>query len=319
MKEMERESLHLLEAVEKVEAELETYYVRMLEEPDAEELQNNAASLKRAAANTTKALTQMYRITDEFHARLKDIKKQKHRKKLRIPSPANATIDFREKETDHFAKGLNLYKILLLCFVGSFLGVMIELLWCLVRNGYLESRSGLVYGPFNLLYGAGAVLMTVCLYRFRNRGAWISFLGGMLVGSVLEYVCSFGQELLFGSRSWDYSGVPFNLNGRICLLYSIFWGFLGVYWMKRLYPMLAKWILRIPNRAGKVATWILAGFFAFNSIVTVGAMLRWTKRLEAIPPVTAVGEYLDEHFPDERMERVFANMQFMETEDKAFQ
>lgn len=315
---MERESIQLLEAVRKTEAEMKGYYTRMLEEPDSMELQSNADSLKRATANITKALTQMYRVSDEFNARLKDMKKQKHKKRLRIPSPANAMIDYRERETNHFARGLNLYKVLLICFIGSFLGVVIELLWCLVKNGYLESRSGLVYGPFNLLYGVGAVLMTVCLYQFRNRGAWISFLGGMLVGSVLEYVCSWGQEVVFGSRSWDYSGVPFNLNGRICLLYSIFWGFLGVYWIKRVYPMLAKWILKLPNVMGKVITWVLVCFFVFNSIMTVGAMTRWTQRRGGAAPLTAVGEYMDEHFPDERMERIFANMEFMEEEGKTY-
>ena len=95
--------------------------------------------------------------------------------------------------------------IKLICFSGSFAGVIVELLWCLLRNGYLESRSGLVYGPFNLLYGAGATALTLALYRFRNRNSWISFLGGFLVGSAVEYACSWGQEMIFGSCSWDYS------------------------------------------------------------------------------------------------------------------
>ena len=51
--------------------------------------------------------------------------------------------------------------------------------------------------------------------QFRNRGAIWSFLGGFLVGSVVEYGCSWIQEALFGSRSWDYSSMPLNLNGRI--------------------------------------------------------------------------------------------------------
>ena len=45
------------------------------------------------------------------------------------------------------------------------------------------------------------------------------FFGGIIVGSVVEYICSLGQEIIFGSRSWDYSHMPFNINGRICLLY----------------------------------------------------------------------------------------------------
>lgn len=309
---VEQESINLLEIVHNTENQMIGMYAQMVENPNSDEIEGNAESLKRATLNITKSLTQIYGISDEFNARLKDIKKQKQKKKLKIPTYANAMIDINETKSDYFAKGLNLYKILLICFVGSFVGVIVELLWCLVKNGYVESRSGLVYGPFNLLYGAGAVLLTVCLYRFRNRGAWISFLGGILVGSVVEYICSWGQEMLFGSRSWDYSHMPFNINGRICLLYSIFWGFLGVLWIKRIYPMMAECILKIPNKAGKLITWILVVFFAFNSFMTLTSMARWTQRMNGVEASTKFEEFIDNRFPDSRMEKVFANMKFID-------
>ena len=205
---------------------------------------------------------------------------------------------------------MNIYKLLLIAYIGSFAGVVVEMLWCLLTRGYMESRAGLVYGPFNPLYGAGAVLLTVCLYKYRNRGSWLSFIGGMLVGSVLEYVCSWGEELVLGSRSWDYSNMPFNINGRICLLYSIFWGLLSVFWIKNLYPRIAKWILKIPNRMGKTITWLLTVFFVFNILMSGIAMFRWSRRIEGIEPSNVFWEWVDERFPDERMEKVYANMKF---------
>ena len=219
-------------------------------------------------------------------------------------------IDVKEKNSNHFARGLNIYKLLWICFIGSFAGVIVELLWCLLTNGYLESRSGLVYGPFNLLYGVGAVALSAALYRYRNRGKWLSFLGGALVGSIVEYVCSFVQEAVFGSRSWDYSNMPFNLNGRICLLYSIFWGFLGVFWVKNLYPRMAELILKIPNKSGIIITWVLTAFFVFNSIVTCVSVYRWSERTHGIEAQNEFFEFIDERFPDERMEKIFANMKF---------
>lgn len=311
--EIENESLHLLKAVERTEREISEIYPQMLENNESDNFQGNADSLKRATVNITKALTKIYMVSDEFNARLKDIRKQKKRKKLHISVPANAEIDLSEERCEHFfAKGINFYKILLIFFAGSFAGVVVELLWCLFKNGYLESRSGLVYGPFNPLYGAGAVLMTVFLYRFRNRGAWISMLGGMLVGGAVEYLCSWGQELAFGSRSWDYSNMPFNINGRICLLYTFFWGFLGVLWIKRIYPLMAKFILKLPNRAGKIVTWVALIFFIFNGLVSAVAMYRWTQRIDSLPAKSPFWEFVDERFPDERMERIYANMEFTE-------
>ncbi|MBR6642086.1 MAG: putative ABC transporter permease [Lachnospiraceae bacterium] len=258
----------------------------------------------------SKTAARTYAISDELNARCRDIQKQRKKRRLVPNAPANTTIDLHEEQSDHFAKGRNWYKLLLVCFIGSFVGVVVELLWCVLRNGYLESRSGLVYGPFNLLYGAGAVVLTGCLYRFRNKGAWISFLGGMIVGSVVEYACSWGQEMLFGSRSWDYSSAPFNLNGRICLLYSFFWGILGVWWIKDMYPRMAQWILKIPNTGGKILTLCLTVFFIFNSLVSLVAVGRWSERVEGLEPSNAVEEFFDERFPDERMERIYANMEW---------
>ncbi len=307
---IERESLRLIETVSSTEREVADVYPRMLEDPDSDEMTGRADSLKRAMTNISKAQVEIFNISDEFHARMKDIRKQKKGGRLRIPSPANAAVDLSESLSDSFAKGINKYKIMLIGFVGSFAGVVVELLWCLVNKGYLESRSGLVYGPFNLLYGAAAVILTVSLYNFRNRSALISFIGGMTVGSVLEYLCSWGQETIFGTRSWDYSHIPFNLNGRICLLYSIFWGLLGVLWIKRIYPLMARCILKIPNKAGKIVTWALAVFFVINSLITVAALTRWVRRVDGIAPFSVVGEFIDERFPDERMERIFVNMKF---------
>ena len=203
-----------------------------------------------------------------------------------------------------------IYKLMLICFIGSFVGVVIETLWCLLTRGYIESRAGLVYGPFNMLYGAGAVVLSLTLYKFRNKGKWISFLGGFVVGSAVEYICSWGQELVLGSRSWDYSHMPFHINGRICLLYSIFWGILGVLWIKAIYPWMAKLILKIPNGFGKTITWLVTVFLIVNIAVSMTALFRWSQRQEMIAPSNPFWEFVDERFPDERMERIYANMEF---------
>ena len=144
--EIENESLRLLETVSSTEREVAEIYPRMVDDPNSDEMIKMDESLKRATSNMAKAQVETFRISDEFHARLYDIRKQQKKKRFNIPSPANAAVDLSESMSDSFAKGLNIYKILLIGFVGSFAGVVIELLWCLVTNGYIESRSGLVYG-----------------------------------------------------------------------------------------------------------------------------------------------------------------------------
>ncbi len=321
---LEELSIKIKNSEEETRAILNNYYYRLAqdanesgEDPEVlyEEIENEVQSLKSAAANLKSSRKNTAIMADELASRLKETKKcRKKGKLINVSAPANSIIDYEERKQKHFAQGINFYKLFWVCFIGSFAGVVVELIWCFIRNGYIESRSGLVYGPFNLLYGAGAVALTLTLYRYRNRSASISFIGGMIVGSVVEYVCSWGQEMVFGSRSWDYSSMPFNINGRICLLYSVFWGILGVLWVKNIYPRMAKLILYIPNKAGKIISWILLVFMVINVSMTVITVYRWTQRMDGNTATNSFEEFIDNHFPDERMERIFANMNFGQKE-----
>ena len=311
--EMEKQSRVLLSTAKKTMEDMESYYPTLLKDknPDdlKDEVEGRKESLKRTKKNILKAYEMMFDISDELSGRWSDIlsaskKGGGRRRKI------NADIDLFEKKTNPFARGINLYKIIWIIFIGSFAGVIIEMAWCLLKNGYVESRRGMVWGPFNFLYGAGAALLSITLYRFRNRGQWLFFLGGMIVGSVLEYFCSWAQEMLVGSRSWDYSNVPFNLNGRICLLYSVFWGILGVVWIKRIFPMVSALIQKIPRKIAKPFTWLCVVFFIIDLLVSGVAVWRWSKRMEGIPPQNAITRAIDKDFDDERMERIFPNMVF---------
>lgn len=228
----------------------------------------------------------------------------------RIVWPDIRAIEKEERESRHFARGLNFYKLFWIFFIGCFLGVVVETLWCLLTRGHYESRVGLIYGPFNLVYGFGALAMALGLYKVRGKRDSVVMVVGAAIGSVVEYICSWVQELLFGSVSWDYSAMPFNLQGRINLLYSFFWGILAIVWVKSVYPWLAKWILRIPNRVGKPLTWFLLAFMIINTVMSGCAVGRWMNRRQDLPPANHLEAYLDLHYPDERMEKIYPNMMF---------
>lgn len=263
-----------------------------------------------------KAHIKSLEMKDELESRYKDVKKSINKKWYKANPPSNTEIDYKEKESNHFAKGINFYKSSLVLFAGSLAGVLIELLWCLLTKRYVQSRSGLVYGPFNLLYGVGATVLSIALYDLRNRNRILCFLGGMFIGSVVEYACSFFQEMIFGSVSWDYRGMPFNLNGRICLFYSLMWGILGLVWIKDIYPRMSKWILKIPNNFGKVLTVLLVVFLLFDGIISAMAVKRWSDRMKGINATGSLQIYLDEAFPDDKMKSIYANMEFGENKKR---
>ena len=227
--------------------------------------------------------------------------------------------------------------------LGAFLGDITETIFCLITAGELMSRSSVVYGHFSIVWGLGCALITALLYRYKDKGIPFLFLAGTLLGGAYEYVCSVFTELVFGTVFWDYSGFAFNLGGRINLLYCFFWGIAAVVWFQWVYPFLSGLIERIPVRPGKILCNCMVVFMIFNMLISCLALTRYTERntptevvtnsnapaegqgdgsvpaddTPTIVPagssavqsdfVTSLNAFLDKHFDDERMARIYPN------------
>lgn len=213
-------------------------------------------------------------------------------------------------ETEHiFARGLCFDKLVWVFLVSSMLGAGIEMVFCRVTGGVWMNRSSLLYGPFSVVWGFGAVVLTVVLQRLAQKPDRHVFLAGCIVGGVYEYLCSVFTEYVFGTVFWDYSHMPLNLGGRINLMYCIFWGLLAVLWLRVLYPPMDRAIERIPPLTGKIITWILIGLMLCNALLTSSAMLRYTARRTAPSESTNIIEqFLDDRYPDSYMEQRWPNM-----------
>lgn len=217
-----------------------------------------------------------------------------------------------KKDNQSFAKGLNFYKLFWLFFIACFLGVVIETLWCMVTRGVIESRTGLIFGPFNLVYGFGALFMTALLYPLTQKRDNVICFGGFIIGSIFEYICSLFQEQCFGTVSWDYSNFWFNLDGRVNLLYSFFWGILAIAWIRYIFPKASSLIEHIPNEIGKPLTWILVAFMIFNTSASAMALYRQSERRLNLAPSNQIELFFDHYYSDEVMEKIYPNMVFVE-------
>ncbi len=113
------------------------------------------------------------------------------------------------------------------------------------------------------------------------------------------------------ARYSDYSALPFNLGGRINLLYCFFWGLAAVAWFKVLFPPLDRLIESLPRRGGTILTWCLVVFMAVNMIVSSAALIRYDARLEGVAAQTSLDTLLDEHFDDSYMQRVYPKLVHM--------
>ncbi len=143
--------------------------------------------------------------------------------------------------------GISIWRILAYFIIYSVAGYIIETLYGMITKGVWESRQSFLYGPFCGIYGLGAVVMILCLHKFPKKYN-VLFIGGFIVGSIVEYAISLFGEVVLGVKWWDYSNMPLNINGRICVYFSIFWGFLGMYLIISLNPKVDKIINWIKSK-----------------------------------------------------------------------
>ena len=266
-----------------------------------------------AVLGLKKKQSRITQITEELHKTSKLLENalttRIQRRMVRAFPNIEGTEGARVKtKEERFARGCGFFKLASLFILGAFLGDIVETVFCLATTGRFMSRSSLVFGPFSIVWGLACALLTWILYRYRDKSDRYIFVFGTVLGGAYEYVCSVFTEMAFGTVFWDYSKIPFNLGGRINLLYCFFWGIAAVVWMKGVYPFLSRWIEKLPARAGKILCSVLLVLLAADMAVSALALARYSKRQAGEAEQTAVGQALDEFFPDEFIEKRYENL-----------
>lgn len=191
--------------------------------------------------------------------------------------------------------------------IGSIAGFLFELIVVFFQKGHFELRQGLIYGPFIPVYGIGAMCYYIVLSKIKITNKVQIFLITMILGGITEYLCSFIQEKAFGTISWDYSYLPFNINGRTSLLHCIYWGIGGVLYITYIEPLLNKMIDKTNMKAFDLITIILSIFIIFDISISWMVADRQTERKNNIEPENRLDIFLDKNYPDEYMNRIFNN------------
>ena len=200
------------------------------------------------------------------------------------------------------------YQYLIIFLVASVLGLILETIWMFVAYGVLESRVGLVWGPFSPLYGCGAVLLTVVLWRLRDQPTWMIFLISAGLGGILEQLAGWSMETVMHAWSWSYLHFPDHITQWVAWRFLIVWGLLGVAWCKVIMPELLYRIGEPTSRRQAVVVSFLTAFIALDIAMTVACFWRAGKREEGVPPQNVFEEYVDRHFGDEFIKGKFENL-----------
>ena len=242
------------------------------------------------------------------------LKKEKKKRKWHVEDP-DVKITFM--------------RLLAYFVIYSFLGFVVETIFGMLTKGVIESRRSCFYGPFCCIYGLGAAIMIPGLKKFK-RSNWTLFIAGAIEGSVIEYVVGWIGEVIFQIKWWDYSNMPFNIHGRICILFSVFWGLLALVLIRLINPYIEILIDKIPKKIFNVTTIILTIFLLFDLLFTsFGLKVFYTRFLqenniemkdqrdltvsEEILNNSVVKRLAETVFSDENVLKTFPNIKF---EDK---
>ena len=202
---------------------------------------------------------------------------------------------------------------IILIVVGSIVGFIIENVRTCIIKDHCILRQGLLYGPFIPVYGAGLLILYLVYSKkiFKNKNIFIrmivAFILGFFLGSLVEYIFSFAQEKIFGTISWSYAHLKYNIYGRISLKHATYWGILGVAFSVLILPFLEKWKSKFDNKSTQLILTIISVLFILDIAISSIACYRATQRRNNIPPKSAVGRICDKYYPDEYINKIYTN------------
>lgn len=178
-------------------------------------------------------------------------------------------------------------------FIYSFLGWCIESAFKSICEKKLVN-SGFLYGPFCPIYGYGAIIMYIFLEDVSSK-PFITFCLGFVVLSIWEYAVGVFLEKVFHRKYWDYSKNKFNLQGRVCLLNSIFWGILGVLFIDVIHPFITDLLYKIDYNTILYFDIIIAIIFVIDTIISIISNFSIAEKLKHVEELNdSIKEKLEE-------------------------
>lgn len=211
---------------------------------------------------------------------------------------------------------ISIHQVLWYFIIFSVIGLFIETIYCFATTGVLESRKGLIWGPFCPVYGIGATFLIIVLNKFKDSKIKVFLLGG-IAGDILEYLMSYVLEAIYMTRFWDYSYTNFHLNGRICFTYTLFWAILSVTLIYIAKPFIDRHLFNIQFKYISVLEIAIAIFLFIDAVCTTWAISLYKQRAMDIyykndaKNTSYISTRLENTlFSDEKMLKTFPNIRF---------
>ena len=179
---------------------------------------------------------------------------------------------------------MSIYYSILYFFVYGFLGWCTEVIFAAFKQHRFVNR-GFLNGPICPIYGVGVTLVIACLEAFQSN-LLLLYISSVILVTVLEGVTGWAMDKLFHNKWWDYSKLPFNIGGYVCLLFSLIWGVACVFIVYFVHPLIHQVLSLIPHTAGIALIAILGIALLSDMIVTTSAIVKFNQNLELLKHIT---------------------------------
>lgn len=194
----------------------------------------------------------------------------------------------------------NIYQALWIFIIYAFLGWCSEVAFAAVNKGKFVNR-GFLNGPVCPIYGVGMLIVVLCLWNLRDRPLLL-FLGSALLTTALEFVTGFVLERFFHDKWWDYSDMPFNIKGYVCLKFTILWGLAASFIIGAIHRFIYMLIEKTPFVLGVILLAVFSAAFIADFTVTLTALVKLPKKLKAMAEaeraLRAVSDKIGENISD---------------------
>ncbi len=167
----------------------------------------------------------------------------------------------------------------------SMMGWIWESIYCTVKEKEWQDR-GFLFGPVCPIYGVGAVLTSliftyVPVLNSGNLTWWQLFLICAVGSAILEYSTSYVLEVIFHAKWWDYSEIPLNINGRICLPATCAFGVAGVLIVRYVFPPIDRFYDLGAPMFMEFLSLLLMAIFAADMALTVASLTQLLQQISA--------------------------------------
>ena len=160
---------------------------------------------------------------------------------------------------------------LLLFYIYCVFGWCFESTYVSVRTGHLVNR-GFMRAPFLPLYGSGAILLLI-IGRIFADSLLLTYIFGCICATLLEFFTGMAMERMFKIKYWDYSRQPFNIQGHVCLMSSLFWGVLGIFLTRVLHAPIEAFVLEIPGPVKVILVLVITSVLSWDFVLSFKAAM----------------------------------------------